>query len=181
MAEQFIDKRIKVTLHDATLLRRGEERRHHFRMSINLSEDGILVGLPEWMQNSFTLAQKAANRADGIKSKTILETMSLGFWSTEKTRTKFFSQVIGATLSKFVFQREGQGDDADVRLYFSAYFPGRKEIHEWTYDHKAADMWMDFEQQQGDLGMAVVDPNDAEAAKQERKNAKAAAKGPTLM
>jgi hypothetical protein len=152
MPDQFIDKRVKVRLHDATLLRRGDEKRHHFRVSINLSEEGVLAGTPEWVQNCFTLLQKSGNQADDLKSKRVmLENVSLGFWPTEKARSKFFSQVMGATLSKFSMQREGKGEDADVALYFSIKTPARKEIHAWTFDHKSADFWMDFEQMQGDL------------------------------
>lgn len=153
MPEAFINRRVKVTLHDATLLRRGDLRTHHFRLSMNLSEEGSLLGLAEWIQNNYTLMQKATNRIDNIKSKTKLDNMSIGFYSTERTRSKFFSQVVAASLSKFKMERKGDGDEDDVWLFFSAYFPGRREIHDWTYDHKAADLWMDFEQQQGELSL----------------------------
>ena len=167
MAEMLTNRRIKVTLHDATLLRRGDEKRHNFRMSINLSEDGALMGMADWIQNQFTLMQKSINRSDGIKSKTKLENMALGFWSTEKIRSKFFSQVIDATLTKFTMEREGEGDEANVRLFFSAYFPGRMEIHEWTWDHKSQDFWMDFEQQQGDLGLDAEEGEEEDAEEDE--------------
>lgn len=164
--EKFTEKRVKVKLHDATLLRRGDERRHNFRLSINLSEEGALIGLPEWVQNIYSLMQKAENRADDTKSKTVLENMSLGCWLTEKTRSKFFSQIMGATLSKFSLVRDGKGDEADILLYFNAHFPGRKEVHEWTYDHKNADFWMDFEPMQGDLYVSEEDATEEEEVAQ---------------
>ena len=152
MSNAFISKRVKVSLHDATLLRRGDEKRHHFRVSINLSDDGVLSGTPEWVQNCYTLLEKSGNQADDLKSKrVVLENMSLGFYPTDKARSKFFSQVTDATLSKFSMQRVGKGDDASVVLHFSIKMPARKEIHDWTFDHKNADFWMDFEQMQGDL------------------------------
>jgi len=158
--ESFVSKRIRVTLHGADLLRIRDEKRHHFRMSINLSEDGMLAGFAEWVQNNYSHMQKSINSADKTKLAKKLESMSLGFWATEKIRSKFFSQVNEATLTGFRMERHGDGDEAQVFLYFSAYFPGREEIHAWTWDHKTMDFWMDFEQQQRDLDLEEADEDD---------------------
>lgn len=158
--ETFVSKRIRVTLHGADLLRIRDEKRHHFRMSINLSEDGMLAGFAEWVQNNYSHMQKSINSADKTKLAKKLESMSLGFWATEKIRSKFFSQVNEATLTGFRMERHGDGDEAQVFLYFSAYFPSREEIHAWTWDHKTMDFFMDFEQQQGELSLDGEDDAD---------------------
>jgi hypothetical protein len=163
MPNVFIDKgkRVKLTLRDAALLRRGEEKRHHFKVDIVLSDgDDALNGMPEWVQNAYTNLIKTGNLATMQKFDVRLENATVEMFPTPKGR-RFFSPIMDATLSSFVMTRTGKGDeDAVVTLSFSAYFPGRKEIHEWTFDHKTANFWAAFEEAQGDLNFAGTGAED---------------------
>jgi hypothetical protein len=154
MPEEFINKRTRVSLPDAKLLRRGDEKRHNFSLSINLSEGNAIVGMPAWIQDAYTHLSKSQSRTADAKFNVKLMNMTLDFFSTEMTGGAFFSVVTDATLTKFSMKRKGDGDEADVILSFTAYFPGRREIHDWTFDHKNADFWMEFEQQQGELNLS---------------------------
>lgn len=169
--DSFINKRVRVTLHDATMIRVAENRRLHLRVSINLSEMDSLTAMPEWITSNFSLMQKARNKNKKSDLDEKLENVSIGFWSTERIRSRFFSQVMEASLSKFVMERKGEGDEAVVKLYFSIHFAGRREIHDWTYDHKAADLWMDFEQQQGTLDMEGAEEESEPEDEEESEDA----------
>jgi hypothetical protein len=171
MAITFIQKskRVKLTLRNAALLRKGEEKRHHFKLELNLSEgDDTLTGLPDWMQNAYTNLIKSANLTDCQKfGKLRFENMSLEMFPTFKGK-RFFSIINGATLGAFVMTRTGEGDeDAEVRLTFSAYFAGRREIHDWTFDHSKADFWMAFDSPQGELNLAGAQPGAGEDVSQD--------------
>jgi hypothetical protein len=155
-------KRIKLTIRDAALLRRGEEKRHHFKVDVVLSDGGdALNGMPEWVQNAYTSLIKTGNLATLQKFDVRLENATVEMFPTPKGR-RFFAPIMDATLSSFIMTRTGKGDeDAVVTLSFSAYFPGRKEIHEWTFDHKTANFWAAFEEAQGDLNFQAK-PGDSE-------------------
>ena len=164
------DQRVKLTLRDSHLLRRGEEKRHHFKLELTLSEgDDTLTGLPEWIQNAYTNLVKSGNLTDLSKfGKLRFENMTLELYSTPRTKQRFFSVINGATLSKFVMTRTGEEDeDAVVALSFSAHFPGRKDVHDWTFDYKNAAFWMAFDDPQGELNLAgkptVVEDDEDEA------------------
>ena len=169
MPEQFISKRVKVSLHDATMTRKGESRFITLQVSVNLSEGNTLATMPEWITANYSLMAKSRNKTKKSDLDEKLENMSMGFYSTERIRSKFFSQVNEGTLSGFKMLRFGKEENPEIRLTFSIMFAGRREIHDWTYDHKTADFWMDFEQQQGTLDMegAEGSQDDAgEAAKE---------------
>lgn len=163
MSNVFIPKgkRVKLTLRDAALLRRGEEKRHHFKVDIVLSDGGdSLNGMPEWVQNAYTNLIKTGNLSTLQKFDVRLENATVEMFPTPKGR-RFFSPIMDATLSSFLMTRTGKGDeDAVVTLSFSAYFPGRKEIHEWTFDHKTANFWAAFEEAQQDLNFAGTGAED---------------------
>jgi hypothetical protein len=168
MPEEFTSKRIKCTLTDAHLLRRGDERRHKFTVAVSFDDGGYnLAGMTEWVQNAYNQVQKSANKTDELKSKTVLENMSIEFFSTEKTKTAFFPIVTQATLRGFRFFKTGKGDQASVSLIFDAIFAGRKEIHDWTYDHKNADIWVGFEQAQ--MAMEYKGPKEGKDEYEEER------------
>jgi|GEM_PF-6994947 len=166
MSIPFISKgkRVKLTLRNAALLRKGDEKRHHFKLELNLSDGGdTLNGLPEWMQNAYTNLIQSGNLTDLQKfGKLRFDNMSLDMYPTYRGR-RFFSIINGATLASFAMMRTGEKDeDAEVRLSFSAYFAGRREIHDWTFDHSRADFWMSFDAPQGELNLAGTQPGASE-------------------
>lgn len=152
MSEQFIAGRKKFRLREANLLLKGVEKRHSFVFECTLTDgDDTMNGFPEFIQNAYTIMLKSANRQKRIAFDERIENVAIEFWSTFKIRTRVFPVVIGATLAKFNMERVGKTDEADVVLTFTAVFLGRKEIHEWTWDHKKHDFWASFEPQQGSL------------------------------
>lgn len=161
------DKRVKVTIHDTQLLRKNDEKRHKFNMSVTLTDgDDTMVGMAGWVQNAYAAMLKSANLKKRDDFEARFENIAIEFFPTFKGR-RFFAIIVGATLSGFRMERVGKGDDCDVLLHFTAKFPGRKEIHEWTFDHKSAECWASFEQQQGQLNLEGDQESDEDESEDE--------------
>jgi hypothetical protein len=166
--EDFITGRKKFRLRDSTLLRRGDEKRHSFVFEQTLSVgDDTMNGMPEWVHTAYNTMLKSANRQKKIVFDERIENVAIDFFATPKSRTRIFTTVIGATLGKFTVERTGKEDNVDVTLIFTCIFPGRKEIHDWTWDHKKADFFASFEPQQSDIFQEAVPNGEGEDVEEE--------------
>lgn len=149
--DEFISGRKKFRLKDATLLRRGEDRRHSFVLEQVLTEgDDTMNGMPEFICVAYNTMIKSANRQKRMVFEERFENVAFEAFPTFKGR-RAFPIVIGAQLYGFIMERIGKGEDADVVLRFVVLFSSTKQVHDWTYDHKRADFWAQFEEQQGNL------------------------------
>lgn len=152
MEQEFIAGRKKFRLNDYNLLRRADEKRQSLDLEQSLSgEDGVMNGMPDFVQTAYATLLKSSNKQDKIVFGEKLTNVAIEFWATEKIRSRFFAPVMGATLSKFQMTRQGNDEDPEILLTFTAVFPAMLELHTWAYDHKTAEFWAIFEPQQGEL------------------------------
>lgn len=154
MEQEFIAGRKKFRLREYNLLRRKAEKRQSitFEQSLN-GEDGVMNGMPEFLQTAYATMLKSSNKQGTVGFDERLENVAIEFWPTEKSRSRFFSIVMSATLASFQMKRQGSGDEPEILLTFKAIFPAVLEVHAWCFDHTKADFWAEFEPQQGELGL----------------------------
>lgn len=155
MPPLFLDKSKRVPLHlikqDFVKLS-DENRRLTFHVSIPLDDGNNLMGMPDWVQNFFTVMVKVANKGKKQVFDNVVPNCFVEMFATEKTKTKLFSIVNEATLSGFSMERTGKDDeDVAVKLSFKISFAARKEIYDWAYDTKKTTFWAAFEESQQEL------------------------------
>lgn len=155
MEQEFIAGRKKFRMREYNLLRRKAEKRQSITFEQILSgEDGVMNGMPEFIQTAYTTMLKSSNKQGIVGFDERLENVAIEFWPTEKSRSRFFSIVMSATLANFQMKRQGSGDDPEILLTFKAIFPAVLEVNAWAFDHSKADFWAEFEPQQGELELA---------------------------
>lgn len=150
-------KRIHLKLKKATLNRGGSTRQHNFQLVLDLTEgDDTLVGLPEWIQNAYTNLIKTANYTDLVKFELAFGDETLEFYGSAKAKTRLWPVVLKAKLAKFSMIREGEEEDAVVKLFFTALFDTTKVINEWVFDDEDGEFYMSSESAQQDLNLTGV-------------------------
>ena len=148
------NKRVRLRVHDTGLITLSdEEKRQKFDVSVVLTEgDDTMIGMPEWVQVAYAAMLKSRNLQSNIRFPPKFDGMAIDIFSTPKGK-RTFSPIIDGNLFGFEMDRTGTDEEPQIALYFSMKFPGRKEIHEWTWEHKGQDCFACFEQQQGTLEM----------------------------
>lgn len=155
-------KRVRLRIHKTDLIRMAsDDKKHKFDASIVLTQgDDTMTGMPEWIQVAYETLLKARNLQKDVNFTHNLSNVAIEIFATPKGR-RTFPIIVDANLTGFQMDRTGSSDDPQIALYFSMKFPGRKEIHDWTWDHKGMECFASFEQQQGVLNMSPK-PGDSE-------------------
>jgi hypothetical protein len=166
MPPLFLEKNKRVPLHlikQDFIKLSDENRRLTFHVSCPLGDGNNLIGMPEWIQNFYTLMIRTANRGKKQIFDEAVHGCFVEMFGTEKTKQKLFPIINEASLTGFALERTGKDDEsAEVKLLFKISFAARKEIYDWAYDTKKSTFWASFEESQRELYTTSVDA-DAEA------------------
>lgn len=150
-AVKFFKKRREIELGDFHSLKsRGGERRVKIAVRIPLSNRPT-GGTPDWVAREFEHVMKdesAFAKVSGSKMK--LEGMSVDFFTTDKIANKM-QTLNSCMLSRFVVERIGETEKAEVYLSFDLYAPCGKPIIGWAYDNQGATVFAEFDVTQATL------------------------------
>ncbi|HEV2709131.1 MAG TPA: hypothetical protein VGU67_02860 [Edaphobacter sp.] len=154
MPPLFLEKSKRVPLHlikQDFIKLSDENRRLTFHVSCPL-ESNTLTGMPEWIQNFYTLMIRTANKGKKQIFDEAVHNCFVEMFGTEKTKQKLFPIINEANLTGFAMERTGKDDEsAAVKLSFKISFAARKEIYDWAYDTKKTTFWAAFEESQQEL------------------------------
>lgn len=136
-----------------SLKTRGGERRVKANVSVPLSNRAT-TGIPDWILNGYTFVVKDDSPYDKTSCKGVkLEGMSVEFYTSDNVKRKMqgVGGLNGCTMDKFVVERIGEGEKAEVFLSFVVYAPCSKDIIGWFYDHQGATIFVEFDATQATL------------------------------
>jgi hypothetical protein len=130
-----------------SLKTRGGERRVKTSLRIPLSNRPT-QGIPDWVLEGYTFVVKDASPYDKTSCKGVkLEGMSIAFYTSDTVKRKMqgVGGLNGCTMDRFVVERVGEGEKAEVYINFIVYAPCSKDIIAWFYDHQGASIFCEFD------------------------------------
>jgi hypothetical protein len=166
-----------------SLKSRGGERRVKVPVRIPMSNRPT-KGIPSWIVDGYSFVVKDESPYTTMQCKKVeLEGMSVSFFTSEDSVRKMtgVGGLNGCTMNRFVVERVGEGEKAEVFVNFVIYAPCSKEIVVWMYEQQGGSVFVDFDATQATLSYggeededededdgqeslpldgAVVDPND---------------------
>lgn len=145
---QFFNARREMEIGDFHSLKtRGGERRVKVKISIPLSNRST-IGIPEWVLDGYTFVVKDESPYDKTSCKGVkFEGMSVSFFTTDEAKRKMsgVGGLNGCTMDKFIIERIGEAEKAEVYISFVIYAPCSKDIIGFFYDHQGATIYSEFD------------------------------------
>lgn len=116
--------------------------------------DGKLVGMPNWVGDSFDVIGKADSLLVSDKWAHEIKEMTLTIYSTDDSQ-KPAQLAIAPLMNSFQLKREPQSEDAEelsgVCLHFVAYLTDNTQLWAWIRPHYRKSIYVKFETTQQEL------------------------------
>jgi hypothetical protein len=162
------NRRETVLVSYQVLQTKAKEKRIKFSVKMPLSNRS-LVGVPEWISDSFEPMSEDDSAQTMCKLDRMLEGMTLEVFSTD-TIKRASLVLTGVTVSDLKLQRDGEGKDGEVSLYATFYSSANMQAYQWAWELLRGTFYAAFEYSQTEMNFSQdeeVDQDEPEGEEAE--------------